>query len=93
MKHELASDFNHPCSGRTVAASPVERYKANESHREKVMSDHLKLWVLEQKDCDQHEYKAPSKESDSVAIDIVPFLFHVHADVKSSNGLFAQVCV
>ena len=93
MKQELASDFNHPCSGRGVAASPVERYEADESHREKVMSNHLKLWVLEHKDCDQHEYKAPRKESDSVAIDIVPFLFHVHADVKSSNSLFAEVRV
>ena len=93
MKHELASYFDHPWSGRTVAASPVEPYKANESHREKVMSNHLKLWVLEQKDGDQHEYKAPWKESDGVAIDIVPFLYHVHADVKSSNGLFAQARV
>ena len=57
------------------------------------MSNHLKLWVLEQKDCDQREYKVPRKEGDSVAIDIVPFLFHVHADVKSSNGLFTRVRV
>ena len=50
------------------------------------MSNHLQLWVMEQKDCNQHENKAPCIERDCIAIEIVPFLFDVHTDVKCPNS-------